>query len=559
MADFAAVLRKTIATLAENTPEARDRIYQKARSTIEAKLKAVSPPPPQHVVDRQMKVLEDAIAEVEAEYAPPAPAEDRLDGLDEVLRDLEALSREPSNASWSTTENPATAPAPPVAANAPAPKAPEPVATQPKAEPVAAAKPTSPEPVVDEPSDEVTDEPELDTEDAHDDNFDDLVHRVDEPVQAQPARKAEVEAPKAKKPADDEIHLDVKRPPAPAKKANAAADPVLDALHERPALRELRERKAKRSLKKPLLAAAAVLLICAVAAGGWFYRDQVMELAGGSGSDEVAADSSTPAETVAAAADQNATAQSASQSAQQRKLTQRLLPDGSEVDEGPASENPTLGEGTSIAASSERVAAAGPQETNSEPAGNNQPAVAVGQKAIFYEERTIQEQASASDGNVVWSIQQESPGADLPPEPVIYAEATIPSKRMRLKMSIRRNVDQSLPASYIAELIFLTPEDFPGGAVGSVASVSLKRTEQDAGNRLLGVPAKIADGFFLVALSDNKADVEANNLLLGRMEWIDIPIVYTSGRRALITLEKGVPGSAVFNDAVNAWKQAMSG
>ena len=35
-----------------------------------------------------------------------------------------------------------------------------------------------------------------------------------------------------------------------------------------------------------------------------------------------------------------------------------------------------------------------------------------------------------------------------------------------------------------------------------------------------------------------------------RLQWIDIPISYRNGRRALISLEKGVPGEKAFNDVL---------
>lgn len=551
MADFAAVLRKTIATLKENTPEARERIYQKARSTIDAKLKALNPPPTPEVVARQMKVLEDAIAMMEAEFASPATAKDPLNGLDEVLRDLETLSKSPSTARWSPSEKPVQAPVI-------APSAPVSADAVPASEP---SQPETPDPVAKHTESAAAEAPPAEEAAGHvtveSEPEEDSAEPVAEPEEASSEPEAKEEGQSGESP-----HAESGEHEPASESRPALVDPVLDALDERPALRELREKKAKKSFRTPLVAVAVVLLACAVAGAAWLFRDDLTELVGSGSDAEVATDTATPAGADSASSQAGSTPadtqqeQAAASPQPVRKLTQRLLPDGSEVDEGPGSGYPTVGEGTSVAAATDLASArpSEPQQTNS-----SQPAVAVGQKAIFYEERTIQEQASASDGSVVWRIEHESPGADLPPEPVIYAEATIPAKRIRLKMSIRRNVDQSLPASYIAELIFLTPEDFPGGAVGGVASVSLKRTEQDAGNRLLGIPAKISDGFFLVALSDNKADVEANNLLLSRMEWIDIPIVYTSGRRALITLEKGVPGSNVFNEALNAWKQAMSG
>ena len=147
----------------------------------------------------------------------------------------------------------------------------------------------------------------------------------------------------------------------------------------------------------------------------------------------------------------------------------------------------------------------------------------------------------------------------MPPEPAIRAEATIPGKDIQLRMTIRRNGDKTLPASHIIEMIFLTPEGFEGGGIDSVLRVALKDSEQDAGNPLLGIPAKIADGFFLFALNDSKNEIDANLNLLRKQNWIDIPIVYKNGRRALITMEKGVPGEKVFNDAIAAWQSSTAG
>ncbi len=159
----------------------------------------------------------------------------------------------------------------------------------------------------------------------------------------------------------------------------------------------------------------------------------------------------------------------------------------------------------------------------------------------------------------MWSLVKELPGNDLPPEPAIRAEVKIPGKNLQLRMTIRRNADPSLPASHIIEMIFLTPDDFAGGGIDNVLRVALKSSEAAPGSPLIGIPAKIADGYFLIALSNTPAEEETNMSLLSRQEWIDIPIVYNSGRRALVTLEKGVPGDKVFDEAVAAWQASSSG
>ncbi len=184
--------------------------------------------------------------------------------------------------------------------------------------------------------------------------------------------------------------------------------------------------------------------------------------------------------------------------------------------------------------------------------------VPVGQKAIFYEERT-NAQGFGRAGPIVWSLVQESPGGDLPAEPAIRAEATIPGKNLQLRMTIKRNADRTLPASHIIEMIFLTPEGFEGGGIDNILRVAMKGSEQEAGNPLIGIPAKIADGFFLVALNDSKAEIDANLQLLGRQNWIDVPVVYKSGRRALIPMEKGIPGEKAFDEAIKAWQAANAG
>jgi hypothetical protein len=245
------------------------------------------------------------------------------------------------------------------------------------------------------------------------------------------------------------------------------------------------------------------------------------------------------------------------QAAPHQKFTQRLMPDGTEIDEGPVAGEPALGEGTSVSEATTPPAGTAPAGGEEQTADRQ--TVPVGQRAYFYEEQTNSAQGSAETGSVVWSLVEESPGNDLPAEPAVRAEANIPGKDVQLKMTIRRNADPSLPASHIIEMIFLTPDDFDGGGIDSVLRIAMKPSEQETGSPLLGVPAKIADGFFLVALNDTRADLETNLTLLRRQEWIDIPIVYKSGRRALITLEKGIPGDKVFDQALDAWQSRSSG
>ena len=72
----------------------------------------------------------------------------------------------------------------------------------------------------------------------------------------------------------------------------------------------------------------------------------------------------------------------------------------------------------------------------------------------------------------------------------------------------------------------------------------MKQTEQDTGDSLIAVPAKITDSFFMIALNDYVEAVDLNLKLLRERNWIDLPVSYGNGRRALLTMEKGSSVSA---------------
>ena len=148
----------------------------------------------------------------------------------------------------------------------------------------------------------------------------------------------------------------------------------------------------------------------------------------------------------------------------------------------------------------------------------------------------------------------ESPTEGQPPEPAIRAEAEIPDENLKMTMTIRRNADPTLPASHVIELLFTTPENFAGGSVANVQRLALKPSEQARGEPLIGVAGKISDGFFIIALNNLEQAMQNNMALLQNEQWIDIPIAYASGRRALMSIEKGVPGDRVFKEAIEAWK-----
>ncbi|MER9104216.1 hypothetical protein NKH95_09705 [Mesorhizobium sp. M0848] len=549
MADYVAILKKALGKHGDETPEKRTRIYASVRTMLAKKLEEYSPPPAAEAIATQMRSLEDAIASVERDYAKSLPETDPLAELEHIFSSIDRNKNQPTH-----TRQPAKA-----ESAWPAPPAAKPESYQPAPPPAAKVEPSW---------QRATPAPSQ-------------LARADTPLPGMDVDEEEDEA--------DVFSSD--------------EEPVSDTFQR------LRPAERKRSYGGLIAAVVALLVVAGGGYGIWLNKDAFGKMLGFGGNQIAKTEPVKPAPAkpaTDAAATPPAPAAGGTE-AESTKFTQRLTPQGSEVDPGPAGGQSGIGEGESVAAlttppsatnppaisapAAGTPAAAAPPATGAAPAtppangaapaapadaagtptapaGAAPPATAaapaeaalpVGQKAIFYEERTSTAQGSAEPGNIVWSLVQESPGGDLPPEPAIRAEATIPGKDIQLRMTIRRNTDQTLPASHIIEMIFLTPDGFEGGGVDNILRVAMKGSEQDAGSPLIGIPAKIADGFFLVALNDTKADEDANMTLLRGQDWIDVPVVYKTGRRALLTMEKGIPGEKVFDEAIKAWQAKTAG
>ena len=391
----------------------------------------------------------------------------------------------------------------------------------------------------------------------------------------------------------------------------AASTPVVETA--RAPQRSFRAEPRKSRLNVAALAAvvALVAIVGGAGAGYWFNRDavngwvneriaaftapstetpaetgQTSETAEGGRNLPSNATSGETAQTPGAAGTTTNTEVAVATPSGNGKFTQRLLTDGTEVDEGPAAalDGATPEEGKSVAAQTPDTAdvttedAAGGTTTGEAtpgtdgaaqtPAGTGeattteggtpaatgeQPAIGVTQKMFLYEERLGQTAPTAIEGTVAWSSAEESPGGDAKAEPVVRAQVNVPSKGLTALITFRRNGDRSLPASHLVELVFSLPENFEGGGIESVQRVAMKRTEQDRGDALIAVPAKITDDFHMIALNDFPEAIAKNTELLRTRSWIDIPITYRNGRRALITLDKGTAGTEAFDTVMKAW------
>jgi hypothetical protein len=179
----------------------------------------------------------------------------------------------------------------------------------------------------------------------------------------------------------------------------------------------------------------------------------------------------------------------------------------------------------------------------------------VAQRVVLYEEDPADPQGKRFVGTAVWRTETKPAAAGRPPELAVRADIEIPDRKMSVTWSLRRNTDQSLPASHTIEIVFNMPNDTQSGGVQNVPGVLMKQAEQTRGVPLAGLAVKVTPGFFLVGLSALQADTERNIQLLKERSWFDIPIVYNNNRRAILAMEKGTPGEKAFNEAFASWRQ----
>lgn len=187
-----------------------------------------------------------------------------------------------------------------------------------------------------------------------------------------------------------------------------------------------------------------------------------------------------------------------------------------------------------------------------------QPEVAIAQRALMVEENPPDPQnPRITAGRIVWRLDALNPGQGQPLQTVVRAQIDIP-EALALSVVIRRNLDATLPASHTIELAF-TPSraDDPARTVRDVALPQPKVDEAVRGVPLVGLPVPVKANLFLIGLSDLRGDVERNTELLLRRNWIDLPVRFTSGQRAVLSFEKGLPGERVLAEAFRLWRDGQ--
>ena len=184
-----------------------------------------------------------------------------------------------------------------------------------------------------------------------------------------------------------------------------------------------------------------------------------------------------------------------------------------------------------------------------DPAASVDPAVLAGSQSLL-----LEASSSGTTGAVPFSGTVEwSEGVDELNLPTLMAHASIPARNLGVNITIRKNSDPSLPASHLMEVDFEVSDSFIGGTIANLPGVLLKNQELVAGTPLVGASARVVGNSFLFALSAAPDDAATNKELLESRKWIDLAVVYGTGRNAIVTIEKDDDAQALFTKVFDAW------
>jgi hypothetical protein len=551
MADYYPLIARAVAGLDKNTGDARRGLYERARTALVAQLRSPEAALNESDITRERLALEEAIRKVEAECARKARAEPARAEPGSKVRAPDA-SRWEAAGRWDVpaqsplADLPAPQPrkAPPLLWPEPAPARP----AEPVPDPAQSAEAQHFDPVADQPAEQAPPEPELPLPppprstarlpssgdgrsllDSGLSNFRDVVSETDElgEASAQAVRSAResfaavpgppaaydypderTRAPHA--PADDGQRPQMLEPSFTADEPRAAW-PKMQAPQRAPDESDADARPAPRTRSyRELMRVAVSLVVVACVAGlvAWQWPAIALLYRWARTPGVVEAPKEAPPTT-------------------RPKIADRLDPGGQ-----PAPTQPPPGTSPGVA-----------------------PGTAVAQRVVLYEEDPAEPQGKRFVGSAIWRTETVSPGPGRSPELAVRADIEIPERKISMTWSLRRNTDQSLPASHTVEIMFKLPADFSSGSISNVPGILMKQTEQTRGVPLAGLAVKVTNGFFLIGLSSVDTDRERNVQLLKERAWFDIPVVYTNNRRAILALEKGTPGERAFADAFKAWGQ----
>jgi hypothetical protein len=156
-----------------------------------------------------------------------------------------------------------------------------------------------------------------------------------------------------------------------------------------------------------------------------------------------------------------------------------------------------------------------------------------------------------SVGRTVWSIIPPVPGH--PATVAVKADADIPDLKMHASMTLRKNTDPTLQASYTIDLKFSFAD---GAQITGVKDVEpkMRNLGPTASEGLTSVKVKVNDVYFLIALVKSDQDTVRNLDLMQTRAWFEFSLLLNDNHIAKLLFQKSLKGEEMLAKAFESWR-----
>lgn len=154
-------------------------------------------------------------------------------------------------------------------------------------------------------------------------------------------------------------------------------------------------------------------------------------------------------------------------------------------------------------------------------------------------------------GTSRWSIEGAAEATSL------NIDVQIPERGESLRLTLRANRDEALPASHTIDLVHQgrSGEASLAEVIGIMAIEDRIETAQP----LRAAGALVVPGQYLLALRGAPADRRENMARLRAAQWLAVRSVLSNGKHAVFVIEIGASGAQIMAEAMAAWGEVEAG
>ena len=154
------------------------------------------------------------------------------------------------------------------------------------------------------------------------------------------------------------------------------------------------------------------------------------------------------------------------------------------------------------------------------------------------------------EGRVTW--EEKFPNSVETHLPIIIANVSIPSAGLMITASFEKNPRFDKDPTIQSHFQFINSSKNDFGSVTKLRIIQMRGNDEGKGSDLSGTVYGTSSHDFQMDLNAGAANDSDLNLIATR-NWLDIPVLLSSGVVGKLTFEKGAIGHQIFSDSLGKW------